>query len=441
MVLIIMIVVTFLLMLMSYYLFNKDIMSPSFLITAGYLLSLVSTLYNINVWDVSIGLHTFLIYEIGIISFVLGENFVKLINSKLSKQTNNDKPLKIGYISIEKWKYFIVFVVCIGILILTYREVVRIANLDFNSWGNIAYNFKTNVINSDLEGASISSLVQQANKITKGFAFVFLYIFVNNVFSVKTIKEKRWNYLNLIPGVMFGVQCVIRGGRFQVVAYIIGAVFLYYFFWRKTKGWNKIIPIKYIIRIVLVILIVILSFWLLREKVGRLSKDNDVMGYVTRYFGGGPALFELYLDDINIIHDDSNETFAGLITSANKLGFNFVARLSHEYRMSGGIIIGNAYSALRNYYHDYGFLGVILIDFILAIIFSKKYYQLKSCSSVTYNKVFDVILYTSFIYAIFFQFFTDYFFARLSIGLFIEILIMRLCYWFITRLRISVGRR
>lgn len=324
---------------------------------------------------------------------------------------------------------------------LTYREVVRIANLNFASWGNLAYNFKANSMNADLEGAGLSSFVQQINKITKGFAYAFLFVFVNNIFAQKTKTERIANFANLIPGVLFSAQCILKGGRFPVVAFIIGAFFLYYYFWRRTKGWGKVIPVKYIVRIVMIIAGVIAAFWFSKELVGRLSKDNDLMGYVTRYFGGGPVLFELYLKDSSMLHDAPNETFAGLISSLNKFGFNLTGRAYHEFRAASGITIGNAYSALRNYYHDYSIFGVILFNYILAFVFSIKYYDLKFCSDITYKKAFSLTLYASFIYTVFFQFFTDYFFARLSVGLFIEVIFLRICFWFVMRLKVCFGRR
>ena len=291
---------------------------------------------------------------------------------------------------------------------------------------------------SDVE---LSSFVQQINKITKGFAYAFLFVFVNNIFAQKTKTERIANFANLIPGVLFSAQCILKGGRFPVVAFIIGAFFLYYYFWRRTKGWGKVIPVKYIVRIVMIIAGVIAAFWFSKELVGRLSKDNDLMGYVTRYFGGGPVLFELYLKDSSMLHDAPNETFAGLISSLNKFGFNLTGRAYHEFRAASGITIGNAYSALRNYYHDYSIFGVILFNYILAFVFSIKYYDLKYCSDITYKKAFSLTLYASFIYTVFFQFFTDYFFARLSVGLFIEVIFLRICFWFVMRLKVCFGRR
>ena len=81
-------------------------------------------------------------------------------------------------------------------------------------------------------------------------------------------------------------------------------------------------------------------------------------------------------------------------------------RAYHEFRAASGITIGNAYSALRNYYHDYSIFGVILFNYILTFVFSIKYYDLKYCSDITYKKAFSLTLYASFIYTVFFQFFT-----------------------------------
>lgn len=438
MTLILMILITFLILLIVYNTLGKDVMSPSFLLIAGYLLSFISALYNIRDWKVSIGFLTIAVFVLGMLFFFAGEYIVK-------RRTNNtwmhSKPIEIEYIDIDRWKYIVVVILCTVILILTYREVERIANLNFESLGNLAYNFKTNSMNADLEGAELSFFVQQINKITKGFAYTFLYVFVNNVFSKKSTIRKKMNYVNLLPGVLFSVQCILKGGRFPVVALIIGAVFLYYYFWRRTKGWGKDIPIRYIVRIALIIAGVIAAFWLSKELVGRISKDNNLVDYVTRYFGGGPVLLELYLNDRAILHDTPNETFAGLISSLNKFGFNLTGREYHEFRAVSRITIGNAYSALRNYYHDYSIWGVIFFNYILAVIFSVKYYDLKYCSVITYKKAFSLILYTSFIYTIFFQFFTDYFFARLSVGLLVEVIVLGICFRFIMKVKVGLGRR
>lgn len=157
MALMLMVLITFLIFLVAYNTLGKDVMSPTFLLVAGYLLSFVSTLYNIKDWKVSIGFLTMTVFLLGMLSFFVGEYVVKRRTATARSQS---MPIEIEYIDIDKWKYVVVVVSCTVILVLTYREVVRIANLNFASWGNLAYNFKANSMNADLEGAGLSSFVK-----------------------------------------------------------------------------------------------------------------------------------------------------------------------------------------------------------------------------------------------------------------------------------------
>ena len=98
-------------------------------------------MYNIKDWKVSIEFLTMTVFLLGMLSFFAGEYVVKRRTATARLQS---MPIVIEYINIDKWKYVVVVVSCTVILVLTYGEVVRIANLNFASWGNLAYNFKKN---------------------------------------------------------------------------------------------------------------------------------------------------------------------------------------------------------------------------------------------------------------------------------------------------------
>ncbi|MCD8237980.1 MAG: oligosaccharide repeat unit polymerase [Clostridiales bacterium] len=433
------------LLLLSYYIFERDFFSPTFLLCTGYLISFLLTAYGMSEWGVYLGLMTMSIFLTGIISFFAGEGFIR---QAVRKRKIPDELPVINEIKIGKLKYILCTAACAAVLYLTYREVLRIANLNFAEWGNLTYNYKINVVNSDLDDSSVSTLVQQANKVTKGCAYVFMYIFINNLFALKkhSNMKKLKNCTNLVPCVLFVAQTLLKGGRYPVISLIMGGVFLYYYFWKKTVGRHSDVPFKTIVKIILAAFGIVFVFWASRELVGRMASDTDILGYVTKYLGGGAVLFELLLRDASMVHDAYHETFAGLVTSFNKLGItNILIRSSHEFRSANGVYIGNAYSAIRNYFHDFGIMGVVVMDFLLASIFGSVYYKLKRRPLVKKNKSFLLILYASLIYVIFFQFFTDYFFARLSVGYFIEVFIMWLIYFFVlkTRLRFrkSTGRK
>lgn len=431
----------FAILFISYTIFKKDIMSPSFLLCIGYFISCLSAIYNIQSWNVEVGLYTDFIYFLGILSFIAGEIFVERISSRNVKRLECRQAAVFSEIKIGSIKYLFCVLVCVIILILTYREVVRIANLNFADWGNLLYNYKRNVIDSGLDDSNMSNMVVQLNKVTKGFAFVFLFIFINNMFALKdsTIRRKISNAKYLVPPVIYILQCTVKGGRFNSVALIIGAVFLFYFLWRLKVGWSKEIKFKYILNVILVIIGVFAIFWLSRELVGRMSSDTSAIGYLTRYLGGGPALFDKYLNDPIYLHDGVHETFAGLLQSFDKLGFiDVTVRTSHEFRTaSTGIIIGNAYSALRNYYHDFGIFGVMIMNFLLSVIFSGVYYRMKNTITSPNKNRFTMILYSSMIYIVIFQFFTDYLFSHISIGFFTEIFVLFACYYFVLKIKMG----
>lgn len=425
----------------SYLICNKDLMSPSFLLCIGYFISCLSAIYNIQMWGYDVGLYTIFIYFLGIFSYIAGEIFIKRIQIPKTRQLNNNTTAVFNEIRVGTVKYIFCVLVCVVILVLTYQEVVRIANINFADWGNLTYNYKTNVVNSDLEDANLSSMVVQLNKVTKGFAFVFMFIFINNMFALSgsSLRRKMSAIKYLVPPVIYILQCTVKGGRFTSVALIIGGVFLFYFLWRLKVGWSKVIKFKFIFTIILLIIGVFAVFWFSRELVGRMSTDTSALGYITRYLGGGPALFDMYLNDSVYLQDGVHETFAGLFQSFDKLGIvEVTVRVSHEFRYAPtGIIIGNAYSALRNYYHDFGILGVIILNFLLSVIFSGVYYRMKYRITSSSTNRFTMIFYSSMIYIIIFQFVTDYFFARLSVGFFVEILVMYACYYFVLNIHMK----
>lgn len=431
------VITTGFLTILSFMMFKKDVMSPSFLICAGYFISALSTSYNIIEWNVSISFLVYFLTTLGLVSFIIGELLVNMYFARNNIQYSSG--IKEQEIKINK--YLVAIVIAIGALVLyaTYKEVVRIAYMNFASWGNLLYNFKTNIVSEGLE-ASMSTIVVQANKLTKGFAFVFLFIFANDIFATEKRYKVLRNLYLLIPGILYIAQNTIQGGRFQSLAYILAVIMLIYLFWRRKVGWEREIPVKYIIRVMAVMLIIVSVFWVSKEAVGRKNQDT-IVDYVTKYVGGGPQLFEYYLQDKNYLHDEYHETFCGIVTTTNKYGItdNVQKRSSHEFRYSPtGILIGNAYGGFRNFYHDYGVSGIIIIPFLLAVIFSCIYYRVKQYKAFTHNNIFMIILYSSLIYTIIFQFFTDYFFTKIALGFFVEVFLMWVCYFVILRLRIKI---
>lgn len=438
----ILIIFAFLMMIFSYYIFNKDLMSPSFLVCGGFLLSFLSTAYNVKEWGIDIGINTVVVFVIGMVMFLIGECCIKRLKFKTITESNRlVKPYQPTYIKVGNIKLLLCIAVCAFGLIMTYREVVRIANLNYADWGNLTYNYKTNVVNADLANSQVSSLVLRAQSLTKCVAFVYIFVFVNNLEALRnqSFLKQLTNFRFLIPAILYSAMCIIRGGRFDTIAIILTIVFLLYYYWRLRVGWNKKINIKYIIRVFIIFVAVLVIFWLSKELVGRRSMDTSIMGYITRYVGGSAANFDLYLKDSFTQGNGKYETFAGLLKNLEILGIKIDVTSSHEFRAgSTGFVIGNAYSAIRNYYHDFGIVGVGVMSFLFSALFNFLYYKLKSYQSLTKRKMFLLIWYSSMLYCIVFFFFADYFFPRISIGWVIEMLFLWLTYYYVLLLKIKI---
>lgn len=424
-------IVITLLLPISYYTFKKDFASPSFLMYIGYFIAAVAATYNIVAWNIDISNQLIAIFLTGWFSFFLGELFVREVLYKEKRRggfisyNNNLREIKV-----EKVKVFIIILIDMIITLLLYREVVRIASIGGASSESMMYNYKANLFETGMSG-----LVTQTTKFTKGAAYVFLFVFVNNIIAQDKINKKYMlrNVLYLIPGIIYCVQCFLRGGRYTVIAYIIAVVFEVYFFMQYKNNWKYTVPLKIIVRMMGIVFVIFIGFWLVKEMVGR-SSEASFLEYITRYIGGPYELFSLYLNDPP---SASNETFAGILTSLNKLGLTDASiRAYHEFRFSTtNVLLGNVYTAFRTYYNDYGVVGVGLLSFLLSLIFNVAYHKLRRGDIYRYK--FQNILYSSLLYCIVFNFFVDYFYARLSLGYLIEIFIMYIIYFFVFRTRIK----
>ena len=276
-------------------------------------------------------------------------------------------------------------------------------------------------------------------KITKAYAFICGCIFCNNICVRQYTRRKVFKQIwLLVPGVIYCIQCIMKGGRFNVIAFIIAMLFYLYFALQYKSNWRYRIELKNLAKVVIAAILIVYLFWFYKEFVGRTS-EASLFEYISQYIGGPYELFNQFIQSGST--NAGNETFAGMVTSINKiLGTNLKSLIYHEFRFtSTGIMLGNAYSGIRNYYSDFGIIGVILMCFNLSAIFNLIYCRL-SKSNTIYKHCFGFILYGSLIYCIIFHFFTDYFFARLSVGWFIEVLIMYICFYMMTKVRFEFGK-
>lgn len=413
--------VTLSISLLSYELSYKDIFSPSFLFSISYTVSIICCALNAERWGVELNIKTIAAIMLALCAFSLGELTARGIYKNRTRLSEADHRLVVSSIPVAIIIIIIIFDIIITYLL--YQDILKIANLNYQEWGNLTYNFKTNQGDGE---AALSPIVNYGTKLSKAFAYCTLYVVINSIINnnTKSIKTIILYILYAIPVLFIVVQSLMKGVRIQIIALVFSAIFLYYVCMQQKKGWGISIRLSNIIKIIIVTITVSFLFYQSKELVGRQQSDMSGLAYVTTYLGGPIELLNLYM--INGVSGSKGlviETMGGLVSSLQKIGLfpGITVNAVREYRNSAtGIPIGNVYGAIRDYYHDFGFFGIFIFCMLISMIIYLMYQYIKygknknSCIELT-------IVYSSFVYAIFFLTFSDFLTAKLSLGSLIEI--------------------
>ena len=281
---------------------------------------------------------------------------------------------------------------------------------------------------------SLNPVVNQMTKMVYSFGYVYMFIFMNNVFASKENHRIRRNAEYLIPAFLFVAMSIIKGNRVDIIQLVVMAVFLYYMFLHRKVGWNKHISGKMLKKAIMVFAIGMVLFYYMKELVGRVSSLN-FLEYITQYIGGSIQLLDQYVrESSHVIDVPFGETLTGLITGLRKLGLTTASlRKQLEFRYTPtGIYLGNVYTALRRYYNDAGWIGVVVFPAILSLIMNAFYRKVRLYKDNTIKHVYNTIVYASLLYVVPFQAMEDSFYInKVTIGYVMELAILYMCVLFV----------
>lgn len=423
-----MIILYVLLLTIAWYLALKlarnDYFNIMVLLLLGYLISAICCLYNVTLWDVQLHFYTVIVLSIGFSSVGIGAWIGNRIGRRkqVIKENSIYEVMERGY-NTTKIICVIAFSAIITILLI--KEIRSIASLNQRTWASTIINYRRNMADETME-AGHSAIVNVGLRISRALAYVYLAIFISSFYNKCSTKCFRFRWLYIIPAVLYAIQCIVRGVRIPILSVIIAAVFLLYFFKKYNQEWSGHIDIKKIGRVLISGVAICIAFYYAKFFIGKMQDSNGVIAYITNYLGGSLQLFDMYLFD-SAYPSEMHETFAGMINSLKSFGLfsNIRTVVQHEYRDAiTGVYIGNIYTGFRNYYNDYGIVGMSFISVLFGYIFSTWYKSLKKYRYWNTNRVFSLVLYSYLLYCVVFHFFTDYFFSLIAIGWIVNIIIM-----------------
>lgn len=356
---------------------SKDLFSPSSILCLSYILAIICAIYNIDNWRINLHYNTFWIIIIGIISFLISSWIYKVCGKLRNKRFITKKLL---YIKVKKYKLlilnFISFVIFFLYTIFFIKAIGGISAFSNLSSAMAIYRSKTLFQNMTL----IPSWINFLTKICRAIAYIYTYILINNVIISKhnADKEKQKNKFSYFFGIIVYLPLTLMsGGRYDLIVYILYLITIFSILY-TIENKKRLQPHK-ILKIGIALFLILIAFSSYKGLVGRES-ESTTLDYITEYFGGSIQILDIYMQEPHYEADYfGQETFAGI----RKLLYQFkildeqgISEDAMEFRtIYNDKVIGNVYTGFRKPYHDFGIIGVILLQIVQAFIFNRIYYN------------------------------------------------------------------
>ena len=343
---------------------NFNIISPFVISCIVYLISVFFIILNRDNWSIEITSKTTLIIISALIIFGLGEI---LSNNFWGKRRRNRGIIFSNEkINISPKVNICILIFSITILILYYFRIREIAiQVGYKSGQNLMIQYaRLGILNM---GISIGYLLAIGTFILRSLAYIYTFIYIYNKVIYTKSKKLEDIYL-LIPIICYLIQYSLGGSRGGLIEYISYALSMWYILKVKSNK-NKI---KNNINIIKGGILALIIFFVVFAILGVIkgSKANEIKSTLSLYTGGSIlALDKFLMGPRNISSIFGKESLIGI----NNILYMLNIYPEESSRVLEFINIGNGYStniytALRRYINDFGYLGMLIIQFLLGFI-------------------------------------------------------------------------
>lgn len=436
----------------NYLVFKKEFFSPAVLLCAFACVCVFFCLFNYNNWELkSFSFKTTVVILLALVSFSLASKVTMRITFSRRKVNRPGKvfTMRNGYCNAIAFyripNYFTLFVSAFMLVIMYqyYKEISYIGEVGRSIYSIKTYPLLWYVKNIDT-GMSVNFITSNLVDIGFVFSYLYIYFFIYNV--TKTHKVKKY-LIYLIPIMIYAIQSVMFGGRTGLLQMVTLIIVLKYYIEAgiKKEKYSKIFK-NNLKKIVPALIVVLAVFWYLNDVSGRVATTMSPVYYISLYVGSGIKNLDTFLNDFqwkNFGKGFGWETFSG-IYSFLKHFFNIsYDGLVLEYQDSiNGLFMGNVYTSLRRFYHDFGYIGVIVLPFIMGCVissFSKGTRKIMENLSVDskWTSEAKTITYGILVYSIVLFFIEDFFFMNvISLNLILKIIELYIANWLLLQLKI-----
>ena len=393
-----------------YMLGKQGIISPSILFMLPFSISAFWLTLNISRWNVVLYGNTLMIITFGCLSFLLGVFVASLYKARGFKVKRVLKVTEYSSdVCIPNKLFVALAIIELVIFIICLREIRAVVHR-YGYRGTLSFEIYRyrNLGMYTTNSTSLGRWVDWAYQFNLGCGYIWAYILIHR------LSLKRKINVSIIACLVISIiTALIKGGRQSTIQIIFAAMTYYVVFYGINHKRRKI-PWKSLFKILLIIVILGISFQSIGTILGR-TVQADFMQYIAVYLSGGIHNLNVWLNN-----SLSRSSFFGQYTFANiypYLGRKFgrtewIFVLSSPYLSANGHNSGNIYTTFWPFIYDFGYIGAIIMPFIMGLI-SERIYKYAICGEMKSeaNIKLSIILYGYTSYLLEFSFFGDKFYG------------------------------
>ena len=349
----------------SYYLNNRNLVSPAFLLSTTFFICSLVALINQNKWQLILNRKTYLVICGAILEFIIVTYLVNKLLSVVKFQYKNSKKSKLNAPYISTRKSYILFAIQLLLIIYVIRnlkEVTKINNI-FQAASALNQSSLPNYIGQPIALSKIANIFLAfilASGLYTGYVF-FLYIIVKKNFRFDL-------FINMFISILAPFVTGSRGNSIYMI--ISWVIYCYLILWKNNK-LNFKMQFKFVMRITLVLIILLLLLPLTAVLFGRRMDNWDE--YLSIYIGAQIKNLNEFILNNNFPLKTSifgHQTYFTIIPLVSKLiGLNIPSyKLDLPYQAIGSLSLGNVYTTFYPWLYDFGYKGVFLLTLIMAIV-------------------------------------------------------------------------
>lgn len=425
-------VVMFIMLIINYYLSNRDVCNPAVIFCIMNLLSIIVCIVVRNMYNIVFHFNTFCVLGFGVLIFTIS-NLLYRGNIILKFKSTNTRGGSYAQQIIINNMWIILFI--LFELIVAYANVSyikRVAIAYSGTSGLIAqigvYNYLVKFNEDALNKLAIGSsrIYAYGFPLCVAFSFFLIAVIVNNYFVKKKVE-----LIKVAPVILLMAMSLISGSRsfaFTIVTAVLCDIFIIR---RRVTGKYSHVTIKLFVKIVLLAIVLVIGLTAVVGLLGRAQQG----GIKTFFTYLGASFFNLDSFLLESIHHSEmwgRETFGYFY---NYIGTAFhvdelIYNLTLPFRYANGVSVGNVYTMYYQFILDFGYIGVLPLTVIIAFYYFHNYHILikKQGSIVSMRLIIFSMLFNDLIMLVFSNRFFESALRTRTIRFYFWLLIIWVCY-------------